>query len=254
MSNNENSNAKKENQGDKKSQIKYNISDISKYNISKINDNEDISDMKEITFKISVIGDVAVGKSSIIQRLTKEGEKFNENYKATIGFDIFKYKCKVKDTIINLNIWDTCGLVDFSASTPSLYKNAALVIVVYSIDNKESFEHLVNWINALKENTKPDILVFIVGNKSDLEDKRQVKIEEGKAFMEERNYNFFLETSAKENKHIKELFEQAFAQLYEYHYKEVDDKREDFTTIKEKDKRISLSQKEHKKNKKKKFC
>ena len=234
----------------KKSQI--DISDISKYNISKINDNEDISDMKEITFKISVIGDVAVGKSSIIQRLTKEGEKFNENYKATIGFDIFKYKCKVKDIIINLNIWDTCGLVDFSASTSSLFKNTALAIVVYSIDNKESFEHLVNWTNALKDNTKPDILVFIVGNKNDLEDKREVKMEEGKAFMEERNYNFFLETSAKENKHVKDLFEQAFAQLYEYHYKEVKDNREDFAFKNEQ--RISITKKEHKKRRKKKFC
>ena len=254
MSNNENNNAKKENQGDKISQIKYNISGISKYNISKINDNEDISDMKEITFKISVIGDVAVGKSSIIQRLTKEGEKFNENYKATIGFDIFKYKCKVKDIIINLNIWDTCGLVDFSACYPSLYKNASLAIVVYSIDNMESFEHLKNWTNVLKENSKPDILVFIVGNKNDLKDKREVKEEEGKAFMEERNFNYFVETSAKENKFVKELFDQAFAQLYEYHYKEIDDKREDFTTTKEKDRKISLTQKEHKKRKKKKFC
>ena len=252
MNNNEKSKVKEEKQENKKSQI--HILKISDYNISKVNDNEDISDMKDLTFKISVIGDVAVGKSSIIQRLTKEGEKFNENYKATIGFDIFKYKCKVKNIIINLNIWDTCGLVDFSASTPSLFKNAALAIIVYSIDNKESFEHLENWINKLKDNSKPDILIFIVGNKNDLKDKRQVKEEEGKAFAEEHNFNYFVETSAKENKLVKDLFEQAFAQLYEYHYKEVDESKEDFRTKNQKDKGISITKKGHSKSKKKKFC
>ena len=231
-------------------QYKHDIVDISKYNISKVNNNEDISLMNEITYKAIVIGDIGVGKESIIQRLINDSGAFNENYKATIGFDIFKYKCKVNDLIINLNIWDTCGLTDFSSCTPNTFKDTTLAIVVYSIDNKESFEHLENWVNLLKENARPDKLVFIVGNNNDLEDKRQVKEEEGKAFMEERDFNYFIETSAKDNKFIKELFQQAFAQLYEYYYKRKEDSKED-----NRDdfiKRISIKKEDHKKRKKKK--
>ena len=163
-------NEKEQNEKNKTSQI--NISD---YNMSKVKGDEDISDNIEIEPKIIVIGDTAIGKTKIIQRFINEGEKFNENYSATIGFDVFRIKCKVKNIIINLNIWDTCGLIDFSACSPNLYKNASLAIVVYSIDNKKSFENLEFWINTLRQNSKPDILVFIVGSKSDLEDKREVK-------------------------------------------------------------------------------
>ncbi len=136
----------------------------------------------------------------------------------------------------------------FQVCTPNIFKDTALAIVVYSIDNKESFEHLEKWTNLLKENSYPDILIFIVGNNSDLEDKRQVKEEEGKAYVEERDFNYFIETSAKDNKFIKELFLQAFAQLYEYYYKSKEDNnREDFLKG-----RISIKKEDYRKRKKKK--
>ena len=212
----ENNEKKDDNENNKNN---YTIKNISEYNISKVSDNENISGYKEIIFKIIVIGDVGVGKSSIIENIIKEGESIDENYKATIGFDIFKYRSKVKDVIINLNIWDTCGLREFSSCTPSLFKNASLAIVVYEIDNFGTFQSIENWVNLLKLNARPDILTFIVGNKSDLEEKRKVRKEDGQKYVEDNNFNFFIETSAKDKKFVKELFEQGLAQLYEYYQK-----------------------------------
>lgn len=220
------------------SKSNYNILDISKYNISKVDEQEDVSNIKEIQFKLIVIGDIAVGKSSIIKKLVKGNEDSRKSYQATIGFDIFKYKCKVKDIIINLNIWDTCGLIDFTAATKSLFTNACLAIVVYEIDKMASFKNVENWINLLKINSQPDTLIFLVGNKADLKDKREVKEEDGKEFVKLNNLYYFIETSATDNtSFVKDLFDQAMARLYEY-YKfhqiktdndDNDEDREDFT-------------------------
>ena len=199
------------------SQIIYKTLDTSIYKISKVEAEKNISKKKEITFKLIIIGDVAVGKSSIIQSLVKGKDAFKENYKATIGFDISKYKSKVKDIIINLNIWDTCGLIDFTAYTPSLFKDAVLAIVVYDITKRKSFENVQNWINKLKNNSSPDVIIFIVGNKVDLESEREIKVEETINYVKENNYNLFFETSAKNHTHIQELFDQANAHLYEYY-------------------------------------
>ena len=223
--------------------------DISKYNISEICNDEDISKFKEIQFKLIVIGDIRTGKSSIINSLVKG--TFKDNYQATIGFDIFKYRRKVNDIIININIWDTCGLIDFSSCTTNLYKDAIIGIIVYEIDKRESFENIQNWANILKLNSRSDVIIIIVGNKSDLEDKREVKKEEGIEFSKIYNYCLFFETSAKNNISIKELFEQVFEQLY-LHYKknmitdEEDESREYFHKRKE---TIILNKKNHNKKK-----
>ena len=215
------------------SQNKYITLDSSKYNISKMNEIEDISKFKEITFKLIIIGDIGVGKSTIINTLVNG--KFKENYQATIGFDIFKYRSKVEDVIININIWDTCGLIDFSACTNNFFKEATIAIIVYEIDKRKSFENIPNWVNLLKSNTQPDTIIFIVGNKSDIEEKREINNEEGIEYTKLNDFNLFIETSAKENTYVKELFEQALAQLYEYykthHISEDDEEevREDFT-------------------------
>jgi small GTP-binding protein len=204
------------------------ILDTSEYNITPIKDTGELDEvMKEITYKIIIIGDQGVGKSTIIQNLTEKGEKQSDQYRATIGFDIFHYSCKVKDKIIKLQIWDTCGLEEFHSLTPNLYKNALLVIIVYSIPNRNTFEDVEKWINILKKNSQPETLVFIVGNKKDLENERDVTEDEGKKYVEDNNLNFFIETSAKSGAFVDKLFEQAFAQLYEYKKSYENDKDND---------------------------
>ena len=114
-----------------------------------------------------------------------------------------------------MQIWDTCGLEEFSACTPSLYRDSSLAIIVYAIDDKKSFEDVENWVNLVKINAKPETLLYIVGNKNDLENERQVKKEEGEEFAKKNNFNFFIETSAKDNNFVSELFQQGLIQFYE---------------------------------------
>ena len=198
-----------------------------KYKIELIEDNfmED-----ELIHKVILIGDSGVGKTSLSLRITKN--TFEEYQKATIGFDIFKYVAKINDIIFKLQIWDTCGLEEFSSCTPSLYRDASIAIVVYAINDEKSFQNLTQWVNLVKTNSKPETLIFIVGNKSDLNKERKIKKEEGEKYKERNNFNFFVETSAKENQFVEEIFLQALIQLYEQ-YKNSDNSEEkrrcDFT-------------------------
>jgi len=197
-----------------KSTNEYSI-DSNKYKIIEYNNDDDIENVKEdeLIYKVILIGDPNVGKTSIIQKLVTK--YFNQKYNSTIGFDIFFYRVKINDKIIKLNIWDTCGIQDFFSCTKNIFTDVALAIVSYSIDNRDSFENLEGWINKLKQNSSPNVLKFIVGNKCDLEDKRQVQKEEGEKLKNDNNYNFFIETSAKDDKFVTELFDNAIVQLFE---------------------------------------
>ena len=202
--------------------------DTSKYKITKVIKGEDISNLDEITYKVIVIGDPAVGKSTIIQNLVNESD-IKEHYKATIGFDIFNYTAHVNEKLITMQIWDTCGLIDFSACTPKLYKNTSLAIVVYAVNNETSFENLDNWINLLKANSSSEVLAFIVANKIDLEIERKISKESGEKYANERQYKYFIETSALKKIYVKEMFDRALVELYELHtfYKNNKEEEED---------------------------
>ena len=222
-----------------------------KYKIEKINEqylgNETIS-------KIILIGDSGVGKTSLTIRLTQE--LFDDRGRSTIGFDIFNYVAKINDKVFKLQIWDTCGLEEFSACTPSLYKNATLAIIVYAINDRKTFNHLENWKNLVKANSNPEILIFLVGNKKDLEkeNKRIIQKDEGEEFKKKNELHFFIEASAKENEFVEYIFHQALIQIYEKLFSNNENKgRYDFT--KRKDSYRLRAPKQIKiENKKKKFC
>ena len=203
-----------DNENMEKNTNEYSI-DSNKYKIIEYNNDDDVENMKEdeLIYKVILIGDQNVGKTSIIQKLVTK--YFNKKYNSTIGFDIFYYRVKINDKIIKLNIWDTCGMKDFFSCTKNIFTDVALAIIAYSIDNRESFEHLEGWINTLKANSSPNVLKFIVGNKCDLEDGREVQKDEGEKLKNDNNYNFFIETSAKDDKFVTELFDNAIVQLYE---------------------------------------
>ena len=205
----------------------------------------------EINFKIILIGDSFVGKTSLSYMITKE--QFKTDASATVAFDIFDYKAKINDKIFNLKIWDTCGSEQFSSTTTSLYKNSSLAIIVYSIDNDKSFRNVSQWTNLLKSNSNPDIIIFLVGNKCDLEDKRMVSKEEGQKFKEENNFGFFKETSAKDNLFVKDLFREAIIQLYEQHKRYQSNEEEKKINFEKKGDNIEISGNNIKKRKKR-FC
>ena len=203
-----------DNENMEKSTNEYSI-DSNKYKIIEYNNDDDVENMKEdeLIYKVILIGDQNVGKTSIIQKLVTK--YFNKKYNSTIGFDIFYYRVKINDKIIKLNIWDTCGMKDFFSCTKNIFTDVALAIIAYSIDSRDSFDHLEGWINTLKANSSPNVLKFIVGNKCDLVDEREVQKDEGEKLKNDNNYNFFIETSAKDDKFVTELFDNALVQLYE---------------------------------------
>ena len=171
----------------------------------------------EINFKIIVVGDSGVGKTSITSKAIKG--IFEEKYSPTIGFEFFTYITKIEDKNIKLQIWDTCGQEVYKALISSFYRNSVLAILVYSIDTLESFTSLNVWINEIKSQSSPDIKIVLIGNKIDLEDegKRKITKENGEKFCNENQLSFFLETSAKNGINTEKLFNEVARILYERH-------------------------------------
>ena len=178
----------------------------------KLSVNKDDSDKNELSFKIIVIGDPGVGKSCLTGRATKD--VFNAEYSTTIGFEFLTFNVKIEDKSIKLQIWDTCGQEQYKSLINNFYRNSALAMLVYSIDNKQSFLDLNKWLKEIRIQSSPDIKLILIGNKADLENKREVTYEEGKKFMEENEIIFFEEASAKSGINAKEIFNEAAKILY----------------------------------------
>ena len=164
----------------------------------------DVSKMKpDYTFKYIVVGNAFVGKSNIIYRFVQG--KFNENYKATINLD-FSYKnLKIGDKIYRVQLWDTVGQEEFQSISRGYYKSGVCALVVYDITNRESFNNVSTWVEECKNNGPSTISLVLVGNKIDLEDKRQITYEEGEDYANQNNRQFF-ETSALNGSNIDKMF------------------------------------------------
>ena len=161
----------------------------------------------ELSFKIIIIGDSGVGKSCLALRATKNS--FEKQYSPTIGFEFMTFFIKVDNKIIKLQIWDTCGQEVYRSLISSFYNNSSLAIIVYAIDNEESYSHLEFWLNELRTKGNPDINIFLIGNKVDLDDKRQINKEEAQEFVDNNKIKLFLETSAKTGFNAKNIFIEA---------------------------------------------
>ena len=157
----------------------------------------------DLNFKLIIIGDAGVGKSCLTTRATKD--YFEENYSTTIGFEFFSLNIKVNEKTIKLQIWDTCGQEIYRSLISSFYRNSSLAFLVYSIDNIESFNNLTNWLNDLKNQSNPDIKIFLIGNKEDLNDDRKILFEDGEKFTKDNNFDLFFETSAKSGFNSKKI-------------------------------------------------
>ena len=166
----------------------------------------------DITFKIIVIGNSGVGKSCL--SLNGTTGKFIEEHQATIGFDFFSFVTKIDKKIIRLQIWDTCGQEGYKSLVQNFYRGSVLAIIVYAINDMKSFQSIEDWVKQLKIYSSPDIKIFLIGNKCDLEKERVVSIEMGKKFQTDFEFELFMETSAKSGFNSKNLFIEAFKLLY----------------------------------------
>ena len=158
----------------------------------------------DYNYKIILIGDSSVGKSCITVRATKNS--FLSHHVPTVGFEFFNLNLRIKEKKIKLQRWDTCGQEKFRSLITNFYRNSSLAIIVYSIDNEKSFINVDQWLNEIRTNTSPDIKIFLIGNKNDLEEMRKIKTEDAKNLCNERDLDYFIETSAKNGDNIMLVF------------------------------------------------
>jgi len=116
---------------------------------------------------------------------------------------------KIKNKILKLQIWDTCGQEIYQSLVSNFYRNSSLAFMVYAINDKKSFEHINNWLKEIKYNSNPDIKIFLIGNKCDLIDDRQVTYEEAKNLYENYEFSKFYEVSAKTGENAENIIIEA---------------------------------------------
>ena len=165
----------------------------------------------EMMVKIILIGDSAVGKTNIMSKYLRG--QFQENSKATVGVEFGSKLFKIDNHNIKAQIWDTAGQEKYKSITGAYYKGSKGAFVVYDITRKETFDATDRWINDLKISSDPKINIILIGNKSDLEDKRDVLKEQG----EEKAKSFgcaFLETSAFNGDNIDKGFEMMISDIF----------------------------------------
>ena len=163
----------------------------------------------DFLFKVSLIGDSATGKTSIITRFIDD--VFKEETSTTIGVDFKIVSLDLgENTYAKMQIWDTCGSERFKSITASFLKSCSAFILVFDLNRKNTFKSIENWIKTINENTKPKFLILI-GNKCDL--KRDVNKDEIILFCEKNKLNY-IEISVKENKNVEKIFKEVAYQLY----------------------------------------
>ena len=126
----------------------------------------------DISFKIIVIGDSSVGKSCLTTQAVRN--KFIDFYQTTVGFEFLTFNLRINTNVVKLQVWDTCGQEVYKSLISNFYRNSSLALIVYAINNRNSFEHAEIWLNELKNKSNPKVRIFLVGNKCDLENTRVV--------------------------------------------------------------------------------
>ncbi|XP_027357811.1 ras-related protein RABA6b-like [Abrus precatorius] len=162
-------------------------------------------------FKAVLIGDSGVGKSNLISRFAKD--EFRLDSKPTIGVEFAYRNIKVRDKLIKAQIWDTAGQERFRAITSSYYRGALGAMLVYDITRRATFVNVRKWLHELREFGE-DMVVILVGNKSDLGQSREVEKEEGKGFAQTEGL-CFMETSALQNMNVDEAFLEMITKIHD---------------------------------------
>ena len=160
-------------------------------------------EQEEIKYKLIVIGDENVGKTSIINRF--KNNQFSPEYEPTVGLDFQSIPILIDDQSVTLLLYDTAGQEKFKSLIPLYTNEANIILLIYDISNKESFENIGKWFDSLNNINKEEVVFALVGNKSDLDFNRKVTKEEAESYAKEHNY-VFQEVSALSGEGIQELF------------------------------------------------
>ncbi|MFX1278198.1 MAG: GTP-binding protein [Promethearchaeota archaeon] len=166
-------------------------------------------------YKITVIGDGMVGKTSLIKKFTKGS--FEKDYIKTIGAQFSNYKQDIENDQCELVFWDIAGQDEFHFLRPSFYKNSSAAIIVYSLEDnslgKESFKNITHWYSDLKHFCG-DIPVILFANKIDLVDKKQIETKKIEKLVEKKNFIGYYLTSAKTGERVYDGFLAIINELY----------------------------------------
>lgn len=154
--------------------------------------------------KTLLIGDSHVGKSSIISQFLEE--RYNDTYSCTIGVDFKSVILDIKDKLVKILLWDTAGQERFRSIVQLYYRNTNAIILVFDITNRDSFNNIKNWLDEINKNLPDYTTKILIGNKLDIEDKRNISKEEAILFSKQNRFINYFETSAKKNINIEQIF------------------------------------------------
>ena len=172
----------------------------------------------EMMFKVVLVGDSFVGKTNIMSKYLKN--EFHEDSKATVGVEFGAKQFKIEGHSVKAQIWDTAGQERYKAITSAYYKGAKGAFAVYDITRRSSFESIEKWVNDLTSTADKNVTIVIIGNKSDLEDHRQITKEEGQEKANKLQVAF-LETSAFSGANLDKAFEMMVNEIYKKCHEEM---------------------------------
>merc|ERR1712196_420918 len=171
-------------------------------------------DEYDYLFKVVLIGDSGVGKSNLLTRFTRN--EFNKESKSTIGVEFATQTIEVEKKNIKAQIWDTAGQERYRAITSAYYRGAVGALLVYDITKHLTFDDVRTiWLTELQNNADPNIVVMLVGNKSDLRHLRDVTTEEAREFAQKHNLSF-IETSALGGENVDKAFQNILTEIFHY--------------------------------------
>ena len=169
------------------------------------------NEIKMTIIRLAILGDSAVGKTSIIN--TFMNIEFKEEFVTTVGWDKMVTKVKLENgEDIKLSVWDTAGQERFRASALKVVRKSQGIALAFDLTEKKTFDNVVNWLNIIKDNFN-NVPIVLMGNKCELNEKRQIKKEEAEELAKNHHLPYF-ETSAKLNININEAFQKLANDVY----------------------------------------
>ena len=166
----------------------------------------------EFTFKVVILGDSGVGKTSLVKYEIKNS--FVKSNDSTIIFEHSFKNFSVMGKNVRLQIWDTCGKEMYRSSVQNFYRSALCIFVVFSLETLDSLDKVNQWIEEIKENNNEDSILVLVGNKSDLTPKRRIEREEIEQYCKNNGIEDYFETSAKSGENVHEVFKTGVNKLF----------------------------------------